>query len=56
MTRYEGYQSQLNRLKQSRKTIALPQTQPITSKASQTECREPFDFPTKISSIPGIPL
>ena len=56
MTRYEVHQSQLNRLKQSSKIIALPQTQPISSKASQTEWWEPFDFPTKISSFPGIPM
>ena len=56
MTRYEVHQSQLNRLKQSRKIIALPQIQPISTEASQTERHEPFDFPAKISSFPGIPV
>ena len=56
MTRYEVHQSQLNRLKQSRKIIALPQTQTTCTEASQTERHEPFDFPAKISSFPGIPV
>ena len=56
MTRYEVHQSQLNRLKQSRKIITLPQIQPISTEASQTERHEPFDFPTEMSSFPGIPV
>ena len=38
--------------KKSRKKLHHHKTQPIFSEASQTKCRKPFDFPTRISSFP----
>ena len=38
--------------KKSRKILHHHKTQPIFSEASQTKCRKPFDFPTRISSFP----
>ena len=41
----EVYPNQLNKLKRGAKLHRL-KTQPIFPEASQTEWREPFDFPT----------
>ena len=44
------YPNQLNRLKRVEKLHCL-KTQPMFSETSQTEWREPFDFPTGISGF-----
>ena len=46
-----SYPNQLNRLKTVEK-LHRPKTQPTFSEASQTEWREPFDFPKGISGFP----
>ena len=47
------YPNQLiDQTKKSRKKLHHHKTQPIFSEASQTKCRKPFDFPTRISSFP----
>ena len=49
--RHKVYPNLPNRLERLRKLRRL-KSQPIFSEPSTTECREPFDFPTGISSFP----
>jgi len=50
----EVYANQLNKLNKIKREAKLHRlkTQPIFSEASQTEWREPCDFPTAISVFP----
>ena len=49
--RYKVYSHQLKRFKRAGKQHHL-KSQPIPPKASQTEWRQRFDFPTGISGFP----
>ena len=46
------YPNKLNRLKKVGKVHRLKSQPMFSVKASQTEWREPFDFPTRISGFP----